>query len=71
MTREEIKERLLGVLELKDDEINTTLDDHYSIGELPEIRSDIEATFNIDVQELTIDTSVEEMLNGLYEHFGV
>ena len=76
MTQDEIKTKLLNCLDIDPEDYDDegTLSSFAGDDEeedLEHFKTSIEDTFDIDVEQITLDLKISEMLTVLYEHFGV
>lgn len=74
ITKEEVKEKLLKALDIAEEDYHedATIGEFIDEDDLDEIIEKVGETFNVNLEDqLTLDTPIEELLDGLNDYFGL
>ena len=73
MTREEVKERVLGVFNVDEDDYDEEccISDFCDEEEMDELRQKLGDEFNVDVESMDYDEKLSVIIDGLCTQFGI
>ena len=74
ITKEEVKEKLLKALSIDKEDYHedATVGEFIDEEDLEDIIETVGETFNVNLEDnLTLDTPIEELLEGLYSYYGL